>query len=262
MTGKQRVQDQPSEFHSSSVNPSEVAKQFRKSGYTVLRDVFDQTFIDLLRTEFLSTFEHQLIAEQKSDALTVGDKRFKYSLPLQSPFDSTELLANPLLLPVLRTILGEALVLASVVCVTSLPGAQSQRHHRDHPNLFGTPIDHMLPSYAVKLLIPLVPMNEVTGTTRVWPQSQNNNDRVALNSTSVDPLLNPGDCMLTDYTLLHQGLANSSAEARPVLFLSYARSWFQDELNFGKQAHIVASQKTREKLLAEDGSLFSRVQSH
>ena len=248
-----------SEFQMQGANPTDVATQFRKSGYAILRNVFAQQFIDTLRTEFVQRYEHHLVHEEKDDALTVGNKRYKTSVALDAPFDSVELLANDQVLPILKKIIDEHLVLASVVCVTSLPGAKEQSTHRDHPWLFGTPIDRLLPSYAVKLLIPLVSMNAETGTTRVWPESQNSLDAAALEKRSVDPMLNVGDCMLTDYNLMHQGLANASTNIRPVLFLSYARHWFRDEPNFQKQAHLIASEDTKNKLIAKDRCIFSRI---
>ena len=44
------------------------------------------------------------------------------------------------------------------------------------------------------------------------------------------PLLR-GDCMLHDFRLRHAGLPNLSDRSRPVLYLSYARRWFFDEVN-------------------------------
>lgn len=248
------------DFHGKTASSGIVASQFRKSGYVILRNIYNKQFVDELHSEFTHRYKHHLGHEEKEDALTVGDKRYKTSITLEQPFDSIELLANEYILPILKNIIDEHLVLASVVCVTSLPGADEQSTHRDHPWLFGTPIDRLLPSYAIKLLIPLVPMNAETGTTRVWPESQNNLDATALQQGSVDPLLDTGDCMLTDYNLMHQGLANTSAQVRPVLFLSYARHWFRDEQNFKKQTHLLAPMSTHKALLQKNKSLFSRLQ--
>ncbi len=250
-----------SSFNGPIFNATSVAAEFRKSGFAILRNVFDKAFIDLLHTEFVQNYKHHLIPEDKEDALTVGNKRYKTSVELNAPFDSIDLLANSQIMPAVRKIIDDKVVLASVVCVTSLPGAQEQSSHRDHPWLFGTPIDRLLPSYALKMVVPLVPMNPETGTTRVWPESQNNVDAVALDSDSVDPVLDAGDCMFTDYNLMHQGLANKSGYPRPVLFLSYAKHWFRDEQNFQKQEHLVASKSVQRKLSATDPCLFSRVQA-
>ena len=41
-----------------------------------------------------------------------------------------------------------------------------------------------------------------------------------------------GDAILFDYRLFHAGGANHSTERRPILYLIYARSWFDDTFNF------------------------------
>ena len=41
-----------------------------------------------------------------------------------------------------------------------------------------------------------------------------------------------GDALLFDYRLFHHGGANRSAAVRPILYLVYARSWFEDTHNF------------------------------
>ena len=42
-----------------------------------------------------------------------------------------------------------------------------------------------------------------------------------------------GSAVLFDYRLFHAGGANNSDERRPILYLNYARPWFEDEHNFG-----------------------------
>jgi ectoine hydroxylase-related dioxygenase (phytanoyl-CoA dioxygenase family) len=41
-----------------------------------------------------------------------------------------------------------------------------------------------------------------------------------------------GSALLFDYRVLHRGLANQSDRRRPVLVLTFAKSWFRDNLNF------------------------------
>jgi len=41
-----------------------------------------------------------------------------------------------------------------------------------------------------------------------------------------------GSVVLFDYRVLHRGRAHAGAEPRPVLYFTYARRWFSDNLNF------------------------------
>ena len=50
----------------------------------------------------------------------------------------------------------------------------------------------------------------------------------------VAPLLRRGDAVVYDQRTVHRGTANRSTETRPVLYLLFARPWYQETLNFGK----------------------------
>ena len=45
------------------------------------------------------------------------------------------------------------------------------------------------------------------------------------------PPLAPGDATLFDYRTLHYGGANPSARERPMLYLTFSRSWYSDPVN-------------------------------
>lgn len=56
-----------------------------------------------------------------------------------------------------------------------------------------------------------------------------------------DPLGPVGSCLLMDYRLTHQGLANRSNQVRPVLSMVYNRPWFRDAVNYKKQPPLAIS---------------------
>jgi len=43
--------------------------------------------------------------------------------------------------------------------------------------------------------------------------------------------LQRGDCVMLDYRTLHAGLPNLSQQARPIVYMVYARPWFFDDVN-------------------------------
>ncbi len=234
-----------------------AASLFRVKGCVLLENIFTSDFITTLHADYRQRYQHYFHEQTFEDALTVGVKRYKITVKLDSPFNSPLLYANPLLLPIIKRLLGERCILESFVNFTALAGSPEQQPHRDHPGLFETVIDRMVPSYAIKLIVPLVNMNEINGTTRLWPGSQIEFDEKALQIESANPHLALGDCMLMDYRLLHQGTANHSDQVRPVLFIGYARPWFRDSKNFKKQKRLKISRQTWQSIAPNHRHLFA-----
>jgi len=135
--------------------------------------------------------------------------------------------------------LGDGFILGSFTSVASLPGAPDMRMHKDHPALFSSDeLSHPLPTFAVTMLLPLLGLNAEMGTTRVVKRSHRTTSVEAAKMDFQDPLGPPGSCLLMDYRLSHQGLANRSQVVRPVLSLVYNRPWFRDAANYKKQVPV------------------------
>jgi ectoine hydroxylase-related dioxygenase (phytanoyl-CoA dioxygenase family) len=128
-------------------------------------------------------------------------------------------------------VLGEEMVLGCAGTVTSLPGAQDQHVHRDGPPLFNKAVNRMAPAHAINFFVPLVELNENTGTTRLFPGTHTNTDLDPASAPFVDPIVPVGSCLLVDYRLYHQGRANRSEQVRPLLYCVYHQPWFKDYKN-------------------------------
>ena len=70
-----------------------------------------------------------------------------------------------------------------------------------------------------------------------------------------------GDCVLLDYRTLHAGLPNQSANARPVMYLVYARTWFFDEANHQGRTPLNMSLETYQSLPESARPLVLRAYS-
>ena len=101
-------------------------------------------------------------------------------------------------------------------CVISEPGALAQPSHRDGP-------DGLVTVFAP--LTAFVPRN---GPTEVSPATHRGGD----DSSSLAPLLQPGDVLLFDYRCLHRGLANEGDARREVAYAVYSRQGVRDIQNF------------------------------
>jgi ectoine hydroxylase-related dioxygenase (phytanoyl-CoA dioxygenase family) len=163
--------------------------------------------------------------------------RFEITLKMTGPFGNPALFANPIVLSILKMSLSDQLQLSSLTSVVSFPGAAFQRIHRDYPLIYGSNLLHTvnpndLPSYAIGVTIPLVDVDLRMGPTEVWlgshlwpgdylPPSRHG---------AVKSNLEMGDCMMSDFRLVHAGGPNSSSHVRPMIVALYARPWFHDDV--------------------------------
>lgn len=207
--------------------------RFLAQGCLVLGNAFRRDFIAALYEAYLagsgSWDETRLIAQ----SLMVGEGRVMTPLPLRGPFLDPRFFANPVIGALLSRLLSERLVLSSCNLVTALPGSAAQRLHRDDALPFGlSPASVMIPPIAITLAIPLIDLDESTGTTALCPGSHHIPQ--AVNELGIEPVLGypqRGDAYLIDYRLAHGGTPNRSAQRRPVAYLVYAQPWYFETIN-------------------------------
>jgi hypothetical protein len=225
---------------------------FFANGCLLIKNVFSPEYIQRLHNVYSTTYPVYAAGKDVPDALAVGGMRRMVTVELKGLFNSPEFYANPLLLPLMALLLEPMLILNTVTVVQSLPGAPAQHVHRDHPGLFPTSeqwkMQRFIPPHAITLIIPLVPLNEITGTTRMWRGSHHERMKPSEVYPYVDPYAELGDCLLMDYRLLHGGLPNRSPHVRPVIYNVYCRRWFRDEVNYAVQQPLVVSDEEYAKM--------------
>jgi ectoine hydroxylase-related dioxygenase (phytanoyl-CoA dioxygenase family) len=213
------------------------------------------------REAFLEGYDRYLRAdtEEHADALLVGPLRHMITVRIEAPFDDELFLANAALLPLLGGVLGEGYVLASYGVVCSLPGAPEQNRHRDGGDLFPeSPLDDLLPPCAITMAVPLLEMNELHGTTALWPGSHRST-KVRASGEPLVPVVREGAALLWDYRLVHGGTANRSRQPRPLLYATYCRPWFHDHRNFHQQAPLAVAESVFARLSPKAQSLLARA---
>jgi ectoine hydroxylase-related dioxygenase (phytanoyl-CoA dioxygenase family) len=212
----------------------QAVRSFRLNGALIIENIVDTSIISDARRAFGEGYSHYLNGSDPESVLKVGAGRLLITIKLEPPFDNPRLFANPYLLPVIRAELGDGFVLGAFGIVCSLPSAPAQNRHHDGGVLFSSGIDYLLPATAITVGIPLLEMNEVHGTTALWPGSHRDGSR--LKEESVNPIVREGSCMLWDFRLWHGGTPNRSPLPRPLLYLTYCRPWFL-EPNFDKRTN-------------------------
>ncbi len=222
---------------------------FRRHGTLLLKKVFDPDLLDACHETFLERYRAYIKNKRHKDALRIGDKRFQVTIDIAPPYNATSLYGNGLVVPLMRRLLGKYCTLGCFTSAMSLPGAEDQRLHKDHKDLFyDDPDAKPIPSFAVTTMVPLVDLNETVGTTRVKKGTHKMTTKESEPMPYQTPLATVGDCYLMDYRLSHHGQANRSDSPRPILSMVYQRPWFRDYINFGKQPSLRISRSEFERI--------------
>jgi ectoine hydroxylase-related dioxygenase (phytanoyl-CoA dioxygenase family) len=114
--------------------------------------------------------------------------------------------------------------------------------------------------------VPLVDLDESTGTTALWEGSHRYKSQSEEQRWSAEELLRlegaampwprMGDCYFMDFRLRHAGTPNLSSLPRPILYLVYSRGWFQDRKNFDIQTPLLISWEEYDRIPEEYRQLF------
>ncbi len=194
-------------------------------------------------------------------SVKVGNRRFFAPLPFEPPFDCSDVLLHPAIEAVLCGALGEDFLFDDYGVISSLPGARAQHIHRDGGLLFPeTGLDAVLPPSALTIVVPLVAMDALSGTTAFWPGSH----RAGRCEPQGDPVtadIPVGSCAIWDFRVMHSGLANSGTRARPLLYTTACRPFWSDAGNFvwGVNDKLVTSRAALEKLAEPARARFARA---
>ncbi len=233
------------------------ARALRTHGCVMLRDVFSTELVGAWRNEFMAGQAALRSGTAPRDGGMVGGGRFLTSLGIAGAFHTPQLYANSFVMPILRAILGESLVLGCFGAVTSLPGAPAQHIHRDGGHLFNKAVNRLITAHAIDVFVPLVEFNDRTGTTRLFPRTHLDLDADPAVSPYVDPVVPLGSCLLMDYRLLHQGRENRSDQLRPLLFSVYHLPWFKDYNNYPRGPFLRITDEDYARIPAEHRSLLA-----
>ncbi len=232
--------------------PEQVAmacELFNTYGALQIDHAFPVETILRLQEAFMSRYQRYFTDDDHPDALRLGDKRFMLTVDMMAPFDDASIFGAPKVLPIIRHLLDDNFVLGAYTAAISLPGSSDQRLHKDHPALYpGAEWRHKLPSFAVQMIVPLVPLDAFTGTTRIYKGSHRFSTDDAEARGHQDPVVPMGSCLLTDFRCAHRGLGNRSDRVRPILTLIYNRPWFRDFKNYAAQPPLRVPDKTFAKL--------------
>jgi hypothetical protein len=217
----------------------------RVCGVVSIKDVFQVGTMDDIAVqqaldfeEFYQTNQGELGVE-KVDSAGRSERRLEVKFPNTLPYTNPDLLANRFLVAFVKTLLTPAMQIDTFSSVTSLPGAPIQHYHNDVPHLFKTEA-HFLAPQALVVVAPLVNLTKTTGPTEFMTGSHiSTNGNSFWSSQDFQPSTpvlsipaSVGSVVIFDVRLRHRGGANLSEKRRPIVYMSYARDWYSDKVNY------------------------------
>lgn len=230
--------------------------RFREAGVMILEDVISPELVAAAHADYSERYAAYHRDIEYDDARHVGDRRNMISVAVSGALADPAIYANPSAMPLIRTLLGEEVILGSLVAVTSLPGSEDQKFHVDMPLLFeNAEIGAQVPVYCVTLVLPLVDMNPDNGTTAFFPGSHLTVSEEP-SGEAVLPDVPVGNAILFDSRIWHHGTPNRSDAPRPVLYNTYQRPWYRDVVNFGRQKPLIIDDDTLARVDPANRHLF------
>jgi ectoine hydroxylase-related dioxygenase (phytanoyl-CoA dioxygenase family) len=257
----------------TSVDHDRAVRQLKVAGYTVFERVLTGERLDTVRSAFEDHFAKSLANGDPRVVHPTGPNRYNVWVPLERPFIDEDVVANPLVLQVLRELLDGDVVCTYYASDTALPGSEYQPVHPDVGPIFpGLAIT--LPPVNYVLDIPLVDFREDNGPLEMWPQGTHlipdngvipregargpSEARMAPNQLFAESLqptvvtIPAGSFLVRDTRVWHRGTPNRSTERRSMLALVFSRSWYRPDT-------LPMARVVRESLTEPVSKLFRTV---
>lgn len=207
------------------------AQEIRTQGYTVVENALSPEEVSEANARLEAVFEHEKpIARQRgwhNDVYKVA-----YMLPQKHAFFRNVGL-NPRVLPLMKALLGDSCVLASLNGLTMTPGGKDQGLHIDQNETIPGSVLY------INALHTLDPFTRENGCTRVIPGSQ---DRHFIRKMDTAPFEKEvvyleapaGSLIAYNGGLWHAGSANRTDKPRRALHLFYSRAWVRPQWDYPK----------------------------
>lgn len=241
------------EIREGKLSPShefEAVRRIQVKGYVILESIISRDKVDRLRDVLLEWLEAHIKGPNPHGT---GPGRYNMHFRMDPPFADPELFAHPLVLAIVRQLLGNDAVCDYFASDTALEGSQYQAVHADEGALFPGLAGVTLPATMLVLDIPLVDFREDNGPLEIWPgthltpyldigEGVGTEEEIARGMVPVPEaqefagalgahaaLMPAGSLLIRDARMWHRGSPNRCREPRPMLALEYHRPWLRGE---------------------------------
>ncbi len=235
---------------------AEAEAIFRRDGVVVLDDLVDPALVARCRAEIEATYPH-LAETNVAQNYGPYEKRHCMPMVIEGKLADKAILLPPPVAKMAIHMLLPAFKVDSVGLLVAAPGAPDQKRHADAWLYPGTPLDRLLPPFAIAFALPLVTMDESSGRTAFWRGTHRGVGDEPKGDYDFAPVVHPGSAILWDFRVFHGGLANVSDQPRPVIFTVLAREWWieveppeavhYDKLKIARDVHAAFKPKWQQR---------------
>jgi len=238
----------------------EQRQQFRDDGYLIVREALDEDMISRL----IEAGDRVINSEERLNRYTTHGgiyDGYRNCITMDDAF--IPLLTNEVALPLVIQLLGSNLQLSTSHLIYRHPdppgtpdSARKPGWHRDNGR---TQLDlgqDNYPRIGLKCAFYLTDLSQPqSGVTMLSPGSNQLTERIEIPegkadpANAIEPLLNPGDCVIFEYRTWHAGAPNFTDITRKAIMIGYAYRWLKPMDYVKQQREFVEKLTDIEKYL-------------
>ena len=214
----------------------EQIREFDEHGYLIVRDVLDDDTIATLTEASDRLIDSDLQTHRQVNRTGLYDG-FRNTVSLDDAF--IPLITQPKILPLVVHLLGSNLQLMTSHLIYKYPNPpdtpdthRAPGWHRDYMQAMQALGDYSIPRIELKCAYYFTDLSQPkSGNTMVVPGSNLLSTGVEIPAGqadpvgAVEPLLNPGDCLLFENRTWHAGAVNLSDHTRKGIMVGYGYRW-------------------------------------
>jgi|TARA_A100001037_G_C15144875_1_gene635811 ectoine hydroxylase-related dioxygenase (phytanoyl-CoA dioxygenase family) len=215
--------------------PQDQIRQFDEEGYLVVRNVLDEASIATLLEASDRLIASDIQTSRQSNPTGLYDG-FRNSIALDDAY--IPLMTHPKILPLVIHLLGSNLQLMTSHLIYKYPNPPGtpEHHrapgwHRDYLQAMMALGHYSIPRIELKCAYYFTDLSQPkSGNTMVVPGSNQATAPLAVPEDgdpdgAIEPLLNPGDCLLFENRTWHAGAVNLSDHIRKGIMVGFGYRW-------------------------------------
>ena len=241
--------------------PAEQIRQFDEQGYLVIRNVLDDATIAQLIAASDRLIDSDLQTNRQSNPTGLYDG-FRNTVTLDDTY--IPLMTHPKILPLVVHLLGSNLQLMTSHLIYKYPNPpdtpdthRAPGWHRDYMQAMQALGHYSIPRIELKCAYYFTDLSQPkSGNTMVVPGSNLLTERLEIPAGQADPagaiepLLQPGDCLLFENRTWHAGAVNLFDHIRKGIMIGYGYRWVMP-MDFRRQSEdFIAKLSPLERFLA------------
>ena len=235
------------EKHAEKMSEEKVGQAvdaIREQGYVVVEDIVDHAHLDVLKGRMDEDAERKIRCQHWGGAGRQPG-HLQHKPPPFAPYVFEDVVANPFVLQVTQSVLGDGLFNRFYSGNTNCPGSGTQPLHVDHVPLWrGLEKPH--PAYNLVVNISPEDTTEDNGAVEIWPGThwmtvepadrsvpgdRFPKDVIEKRRSEVPPTRGSskkGSALIRDIRLWHRGVPNPSDSPRNMIALIHSIHWYQN----------------------------------